>query len=58
MHYLGGEFERARLAQIEILHGVPVAARERLAPLPDRPGLKESEVTDMLPTIAVRRFGK
>jgi tetratricopeptide (TPR) repeat protein len=42
----------AWLAQIEILGGEPEAARKRLEPLLDRPGLVETEVTDILATLA------
>jgi class 3 adenylate cyclase/tetratricopeptide (TPR) repeat protein len=40
------------LARLEIEQGDPVSARRRLEPLLDRPGLEESEVTDMLPNLA------
>jgi hypothetical protein len=40
------------LAELEILEGRPEAARARLAPLLDRPGLEECDVTMLLPVLA------
>src|SRR5579885_165457 len=40
------------LAELDILHGRPEAARVRLAPLLDRPSLEESNVTQFLPVLA------
>jgi transcriptional regulator with XRE-family HTH domain/tetratricopeptide (TPR) repeat protein len=40
------------LAEIEILEGRPAAARARLLPLLDRPGLQECDVTMLLPVLA------
>jgi tetratricopeptide (TPR) repeat protein len=40
------------MAEIEILEGRAEAARARLAPLLDRPGLQECDVTTLLPVLA------
>src|SRR6185437_4542823 len=40
------------MAEIEILEDRPEAARARLAPLLDRPGLEECDVTMLLPVLA------
>ncbi len=40
------------LAELEILEGRAEAARERLVPLLDRPGLEECDVTMLLPVLA------
>jgi tetratricopeptide (TPR) repeat protein len=40
------------LAELEILAGGPAAARARLVPLLDRPGLEEYDVTALLPVLA------
>jgi len=39
-------------AELDILAGWPEAAVARLTPLLDRPGLEESDVTELLPTLA------
>ena len=45
----------ALMAEIEILEGRAEEARARLAPLLDRPGLEESDVTSLLP---VTKYGR
>jgi hypothetical protein len=40
------------LAELDILQGQPGVARGRLASVPDRDGLKEFDVTALLPTLA------
>jgi tetratricopeptide (TPR) repeat protein len=42
----------AVLAEIDIVEGRPEAARARLLPLLDRPGLEECDVTTLLPVLA------
>jgi tetratricopeptide (TPR) repeat protein/transcriptional regulator with XRE-family HTH domain len=53
----GGDLQALRqaaalLAELEILTGRPGAARARLVPLLDRPGLEEYDVTALLPVLA------
>jgi tetratricopeptide (TPR) repeat protein len=48
----GLRFAAGVLAEIEILEGRAEAARARLAPLLDRPGLEECDVTMLLPLLA------
>ena len=40
------------MAELDILEGRPEAARARLVPLLDRPGLEECDVTTLLPVLA------
>ncbi len=53
----GGDLQALRwvsttMAELDILEDRPQAARERLAPLLDRPGQTECDVTTLLPTLA------
>ncbi|MGH2389607.1 MAG: hypothetical protein ACRDIE_15510, partial [Chloroflexota bacterium] len=53
----GGDLQALRwasgvMAEVDILEGRPAAARARLLPLLDRPGLKECDVTRLLPLLA------
>lgn len=45
-------FAGGLLAELDILEGHPIAALDRLAPLLDRPGLHELDVTLLLPRLA------
>lgn len=45
-------FAHQALAKLDLLHGRPEAARERLEPLLDRPGLAEVHVTGLLAVFA------
>jgi tetratricopeptide (TPR) repeat protein len=45
------------LAEIEIMEGRAEAARAQLAPLLDRPGLQECDVTTLLPALAWAQLG-
>ena len=52
-----GDLQALRLAQVtlaerDLLQGRPTAAYARLAPLLDRPGLEEWQVTELLPVLA------
>jgi DNA-binding SARP family transcriptional activator len=43
---------QGRLASIDLLEGNPVRAVDRIRPVLDRPGLEESDVTNLLPLLA------
>src|SRR5262249_15446347 len=45
------------LAELDVLAGRPDAARARLLPLRDRPGLEEADVTRFLPVLAWAHLG-
>jgi hypothetical protein len=47
----------AVMAEIDIVEGRPEAARARLLPLLDRPGMEECDVTTLLPVLAWARLG-